>query len=56
MNNTCKYVGRVYCLCSACQSMRKAMEEAEDISKEEIDKMFAELEEMAKEFKGMEGE
>lgn len=56
MNNNCEYANQRGCLCSACQSARKAMEEAENISKEEIDRIFAEAEEMSKEFEKAEGE
>lgn len=49
MKNECKYFGENGCLCSACQSVRKAMEDAEKISKEEIDKVFAKAEEILKE-------
>lgn len=56
MKIECEYAGCKDCLCETCKSMRKAMEEVENIPKEEIDKMFAELEEMTKGFKGLEGE
>lgn len=40
MNNDCEYAGKRYCLCSACQATRKAMEEAEKVTKEEVDELF----------------
>lgn len=43
----CPYArGGGYCLCSACESMRKALEEAEKIDSEQI---FREAEEIFKE-------
>lgn len=44
----CNYdhMGEQYCLCSTCQSMRKDLEETEKLSKEEIDRMFNEAEEL----------
>lgn len=52
MNNACKYTGGAHCLCSACQSMRKMLEELEKNSadklmpKEEAQKIFTEMEEL----------
>ena len=48
MNNTCKFAGGGYCLCEACQSMRKAFQEAEKVTKEEIDALLKEAEESLK--------
>lgn len=44
MDNNCEYASDGCCLCSACQSMRKALEEAERIPQEEIDRVFQEAE------------
>lgn len=49
MKNECKYFGSNGCLCSACQSMREAIEKAENTPKEEIEKVFAEAERMLEE-------
>lgn len=52
MNNSCKFAGGGYCMCSTCQAVREAMEDAEKIPKEEVDKLFREAEEMMKECGG----
>ncbi len=39
-------------MCSTCQAVREAMEDAEKIPKEEVDKLFREAEEMMKECGG----
>lgn len=44
MNNSCEFAGEKYCMCNACQSMRKTLEEAVIIPKEEIETLFAKLE------------
>lgn len=50
MNNNCEFAGSKDCLCSACQSMRKMLEELTDLKgedimkKEEAKKVFAETE------------
>lgn len=46
MNNSCKFAGGGYCMCSTCQAVREAMKDAEKIPKEEIDKLFREAEKM----------
>lgn len=38
--NNCKYAGGEYCMCSACSAVRKAMEDAEKVTKEEVDRLF----------------
>lgn len=47
MNNNCKYAGGGYCMCSACESMRKALEEMKKIDSEKIfkeaEKLFEEM-------------
>ena len=48
MNNNCEFAGSGCCMCSACQSMREALEEAGKITKEEIEALFCEAEEMMK--------
>ncbi len=51
MDKNCKFAGAGDCLCSACQSIRKALEEAERINPEEIDGAFQEAEKILEEFK-----
>ena len=50
MNNCCKYAGGGYCLCSTCQMMREAMENAEKINPDEV---FKEFEDMQKVYEEM---
>lgn len=52
MNNSCEFFGSGCCMCSTCQAVRKAMEEAEKITEEEIDEIFREAEEMMKQCGG----
>lgn len=35
MNNNCEFAGEKYCMCDACQSMRKDIEELMDIKTED---------------------
>ncbi len=51
MDKNCEFAGAGDCLCSACQSMRKALEEAERINPEEIDRAFQEAEKALEELK-----
>lgn len=51
MNNSCEFAGDRCCLCSACQSMRELMEEAEKITSEKIDEVFQEAEKALEEMK-----
>ncbi len=44
-NKDCEYASGGHCLCDACQSMRRELEEAEEIPKEELEKMFLEMDE-----------
>lgn len=45
MNNGCKYANiSGGCLCSTCQAVRKAMEDAENITREEVDKILHDAE------------
>ena len=48
MKFDCEYAGGKDCLCGACQLARKAIEEAEKITKEDVDKLFREAEETLK--------
>ena len=48
MNNSCEFFGGGYCMCNTCQAVRKAMEEAEKITGEEIDEIFREAEKIMK--------
>lgn len=49
MNNNCKFAGGGYCLCSACEKMREALEQVEktDVKKlfddPEIQKLFEDM-------------
>lgn len=52
MNNSCEFFGGGYCMCNTCHAVRKAMEEAEKITGEEIDEIFREAEEMIKQCGG----
>lgn len=36
MNNNCEFAGEKCCMCNACQSMRKTLEELTDIKAEDI--------------------
>lgn len=51
MDKNCEYASDGCCLCGACQSMRKALEEAERITPEEIDRAFQEAEKAMEELK-----
>ena len=33
-----------YCMCSTCQAVRKAMEDVEKVTKEEVDRIFSDAE------------
>ena len=46
MNKNCQYAGDSYCLCSACQSVRKAIEEAKKVTPNEVEEIFREAEKM----------
>ena len=54
MNSDCEYAGGKGCMCSACQSMRKALEEADKINineiidREEEERIFQEMEKALK--------
>ena len=48
MKFECEYAGKIGCMCDACKSMRKAIEEAEKISEQEIKSLFLEAEEKFK--------
>lgn len=52
MNNNCKYAQGGHCLCSACQAVRKAMEDAEKITKEEVEEVFRDAERLLKQQEG----
>ncbi len=56
MNNNCEFVGGGCCLCGACQAARKALEDAEKITKEEVDMLFCDAEKLFKEMKTQEQE
>jgi len=45
MKFDCEYAGGKDCLCGACQLARKALEEAEKITVEEVDEIFRDAEE-----------
>ncbi len=49
MNNNCEYASGGHCMCSTCQAVRKAMEDAEKITKEEVEEVFREAERLLKE-------
>lgn len=38
--NDCNYAGGGYCMCNTCKAVKKAMEDAEKITKEEVEKLF----------------
>ncbi len=46
MNFKCEYAGGEGCLCDACQSVRKAIEDVQKITDEEVDKLFQDAERM----------
>lgn len=46
MNNYCKFAGSGYCMCSTCEAVREAMEDAEKITKEDVDKLFCDAEKL----------
>ncbi len=56
MKFDCEYAGGKDCLCGACQLARKAIEEAEKITKEDVDKLFREAEETLKKLRDKESE
>jgi len=56
MDKNCEFASAGDCLCSACQSMRKALEEAEGITQEEIDRVFQEAEKAMEELKSHDGD
>ena len=49
-SENCEFYGKECCLCSACQSMRKAVQEAEQLPKDEIEKVIKEAEDELKKF------
>lgn len=52
MNNNCEFAGGGYCLCSACQAARQALEDAKKVTQEEIEELFREAEKMMEECGG----
>lgn len=52
MNNNCKFARGGYCMCSTCQVVREAMEEAGKVTLEEASDIFYEMEKMLKEYQG----
>ena len=46
MNNNCEYASDGHCLCDACLVAREAIEEAEKVTKEDIDRLFCDAEKM----------
>lgn len=52
MNNNCEYASGGHCMCDACQAVRKAMEDAEKITKEEVEGVFREAERLLKQQEG----
>lgn len=56
MSHSCEYAGDSCCLCSACQSVRKAMEEAEKVTKEEVARLFCDAEKLLEDIKIQEKE
>lgn len=56
MNNNCEYASGGYCMCSTCQAVRKAMEDAEKITREEVDKLFCDAEKLLEDIKIQEKE
>lgn len=44
MKNRCEFCGERYCLCDICQSVRKALDEAEKITSAEVEELFREAE------------
>lgn len=56
MNSSCEFAGGGYCLCDACQAARKALEDAEKITKEEVDRIFCDAEKMFEDMKTQEQE
>ena len=51
MNNNCEYASDGCCLCSACQAAREAIEEAEKVTKEDVDRLFCDAEKMLEDIK-----
>lgn len=45
MNNNCQYAGGEYCMCNTCKTVNKAIEDAEKVTKEEVDKIFSDAKE-----------
>lgn len=45
-NYRCEFYGERYCLCDICQSVRKALDEAEKITSAEVEELFREAEEL----------
>ena len=56
MNSSCEFSGDRCCLCSACQAVRKALEDAEKVTQEEIDELFREAEKALEELKEQESD
>lgn len=56
MNNNCEFAGSECCLCSTCEVVRKAMEDAEKITREEVDKLFCDAEKLLEDIKIQEKE
>ncbi len=46
MNNNCEYASDGHCLCDACQAAREIVEEAEKVTKEDVDRLFCDAEKM----------
>lgn len=56
MNNSCEFARGGCCLCGACQAARKAMEDAEKLTKEDIDMLFCDAEKLFEDMKTQEQE
>lgn len=51
MNNNCEFAGSECCMCSTCQVVRKALEEAEKLTSEELDRLFCDAEKLLEDIK-----
>ncbi len=51
MNNNCEYASDGHCLCDACQAAREIVEEAEKVTKEDVDRLFCDAEKMLEDIK-----
>lgn len=49
MSNNCELCGDGCCLCSACRTMRKAVEDSEKVTLKEAKDIFHEMEKMLNE-------